>query len=108
MIHDTIFRVAPRAQGYTVADTLEEVTQSLHYTFGRCTRAVSYCTPAYYADLVCDRARRYLSNLFDPSSHSDSASMMSDLEHENDEQRRSRLQEMITPHPRVRNKMYYI
>lgn len=108
VVHDEMFRVAPRVQGYTIADTLEDVTQSLHYTFGRCARAVSYCTPAFYADLVCDRARRYLSNLFDPASNSDTDSMMSDLDHEDDGRRQSRLQELITPHPRVQNKMYYI
>lgn len=108
VVHDEIFRVAPRATGYTVADSLEDVTQSLHYNFGRCTRAVSYCTPAYYADLVCDRVRRYLSNLYDPSSHSDTASMVSDLENEGDDRQRALLQEAITPHPRVMNKMYYI
>ncbi|KAI3393972.1 hypothetical protein diail_3451 [Diaporthe ilicicola] len=108
VIHDEIFRAASRAPGYTIADTLEDITQSLHYTFERCTRAVSYCTPAYYADLVCDRARRYLSSLFDPSAHSDTASLMSDLDNLTDDQRRVRLQEMITPHPKVMDKMYYI
>ncbi|KAL1874884.1 hypothetical protein Daus18300_003425 [Diaporthe australafricana] len=111
VVHDEIFRGAPLSQGYTCADTLEDVTQSLHYIFGRCTRSVSYCTPAYYADLACDRARRYLSSLFDPSAHSDSASLISDLDDLDDlddGQRRARLQELITPHPKVQNTMYYI
>lgn len=109
MVHDEIFRAAPLTRGYTVADTLEDVTQSLHYTSGRCTRAISYCTPAYYADLVCDRARRYLSEYYDPSRHSDTASVMSDLENEEDEERRrALLQQLITPHPQMRSKMYYI
>ena len=38
------------------------------YLFGRATKAVSICPPAYYADLVCERARCYLSNLFDASA----------------------------------------
>lgn len=108
VIHDEIFRSTRPAPGYTVADTLEDVTQSLHYTFGRCTRAVSYCTPAYYADLACERARFHLSPVFDPSSHSDTASMMSGLDQEDDDGRLSRLQELITPHPRVRDTMYFI
>lgn len=32
---------------------------------GRATKAVSLCPPAYYADLVCDRARLWLSRVFD-------------------------------------------
>ncbi|KAJ0107157.1 hypothetical protein J7T55_014687 [Diaporthe amygdali] len=100
VVHDEIFRAAPLAQGHNVADTFEDVMQSLHYIFGRCTRAVSYATPAYYADIVCERACRYLSFLFDPSAHSDTASLMSDLDDDDDDQRRARLQELITPHPR--------
>ncbi|CAJ2501891.1 Uu.00g047440.m01.CDS01 [Anthostomella pinea] len=50
------------------ADALEDMTQSLCYVFGRATKAVSICTPAYYADIACERARCYLSGLFDASS----------------------------------------
>ena len=32
--------------------------------FGRATKAVSLCPPAYYADILCERARVYLSGLF--------------------------------------------
>lgn len=108
VVHDEIFRSTRPAPGYTAADTLEDVTQSLHYTFGRCSRAVSLCTPTYYAHLACERSRLYLSSLFDPSTHSDTASMMSDLDQEDDDRRIAQLQELITPHPRVRDTMYYI
>ncbi|KAI8648818.1 Piwi domain-containing protein [Fusarium sp. Ph1] len=47
-----------------VADVLEDLTQSLCYVYGRTTKAVSLCTPAYYADIVCERARCYLSGMF--------------------------------------------
>lgn len=50
------------------ADILEDLTHSMCYTFGRATVAVSICPPAYYADLVCERARCYLSSIFDPST----------------------------------------
>jgi hypothetical protein len=40
-----------------LADVLEALTQSMCYTYGRATKAVSVCTPAYYADVVCERAR---------------------------------------------------
>ncbi|RYP69912.1 hypothetical protein DL771_005805 [Monosporascus sp. 5C6A] len=51
-----------------VQDALEDVTQSLCYMFGRATRAVSICTPAYYADLACERARRYFDYLYLPAA----------------------------------------
>ena len=35
-------------------------THNLCYLYGRATKAVSVCTPAYYAHLVCERARCYL------------------------------------------------
>jgi eukaryotic translation initiation factor 2C len=42
------------------ADELQQITHNLCYTFARATRSVSVCPPAYYADLVCERARSYL------------------------------------------------
>ncbi len=39
-------------------------THFLCYLFGRATKAVSICPPAYYADLVCERARCYLYEAF--------------------------------------------
>ncbi|KAH6988693.1 putative RNA interference and gene silencing protein [Ilyonectria destructans] len=53
-----------------VADVLEDLTQSLCYVYGRTTKAVSLCTPAYYADIVCERARCYLSGVFDTPTQS--------------------------------------
>ena len=48
-----------------VADVIEDLTHNMCYLFGRATKAVSICPPAYYADIVCERARCYLSKLFD-------------------------------------------
>ena len=65
VVHDEIFahHVPP---GFAhAADALEDLTHNLCYLYGRATKAVSICPPAYYADLVCERARRYLSRLFD-------------------------------------------
>ncbi|PSK42736.1 Protein argonaute [Elsinoe australis] len=42
------------------ADGLQKMTHTLCYLFNRATRAVSLCPPAYYADLLCERARCYL------------------------------------------------
>lgn len=50
-----------------VADVLEDLTHSMYYLCGRATKAVSICPPAYYADIICERARCYLSDLFDMS-----------------------------------------
>ncbi|KAF8847869.1 putative RNA interference and gene silencing protein [Acephala macrosclerotiorum] len=47
------------------ADVLEDLTHNMCYLFGRATKAVSICPAAYYADLVCERARCYLSKLYD-------------------------------------------
>ncbi|KAF2841797.1 Piwi-domain-containing protein [Patellaria atrata CBS 101060] len=44
------------------ADMLEQLTHKLCYLFGRATKAVSICPPAYYADLLCERGRAYLHN----------------------------------------------
>ena len=69
VILDEIFtnrKIPPQFE--TVADILEDLTHSMCYLFGRATKAVSICPPAYYADIVCERARCYLSSLFDMST----------------------------------------
>ncbi|KAK5312024.1 hypothetical protein LTR70_008457 [Exophiala xenobiotica] len=73
VVHDEIFRRRAtavksndgRTSGQRAADELEHLTHAMCYMFGRATKAVSLCPPAYYADLVCDRARRWLSRVFD-------------------------------------------
>jgi hypothetical protein len=47
---------------------LEQLTHDMCYAYGRATRAVSICPPAYYADLVCTRARVHNSELFEDSA----------------------------------------
>lgn len=56
VLHDDIFR--PKFK-QLAATKLEELTHKLCYMFGRATKAVRLCTPAYYADILCTRARAY-------------------------------------------------
>ncbi|KAL7160788.1 hypothetical protein ACSBR2_041434 [Camellia fascicularis] len=42
------------------ADALQTLTNSLCYTYARCTRSVSIVPPAYYAHLAAFRARYYI------------------------------------------------
>ncbi|MCJ1403171.1 hypothetical protein MMC11_006394 [Xylographa trunciseda] len=66
IVHDEIFTGAVVRQPFiNTADVLEDLTHNMCYMFGRATKAVSICPPAYYADLVCTRARCYLSRIFD-------------------------------------------
>jgi eukaryotic translation initiation factor 2C len=46
-------------------------TNSLCYMFGRSTTAVSICPPAYYADILCERGRCYIYEVYsgDSSTH---------------------------------------
>ncbi|KAJ7764554.1 argonaute-like protein [Mycena maculata] len=54
VVHDEI--------GFT-ADVLQVLTNSVSYMFARATKAVSLVSPAYYADLACERGRCYLHKL---------------------------------------------
>ncbi|KAG6811918.1 hypothetical protein H0H92_005249 [Tricholoma furcatifolium] len=54
VVHDDI--------GFT-ADTLQGLTNAVSYMFARATKAVSLVSPAYYADLACERGRCYLHKL---------------------------------------------
>ncbi|CAH0479227.1 unnamed protein product [Peronospora belbahrii] len=42
------------------AEDVQRLTYHLGYTFARCTRSVSFATPAYYAHLAAGRARFFL------------------------------------------------
>lgn len=43
------------------------------YLYGRATKAVSICPPAYYADLVCTRARLHKAELYEDNRSDNSA-----------------------------------
>ena len=72
IILDEIFTRRKLGGGQTAADVLEETTHNMCYLFGRATKSVSLCHPAYYADIVCERARCYMSGIFDQSTPSQS------------------------------------
>ncbi|KAI0477781.1 Piwi-domain-containing protein [Xylariaceae sp. FL0804] len=52
------------------ADALQMLTFQMCHLFGRATKAVGICPPAYYADLLCTRQRCYLPELFESSASS--------------------------------------
>jgi hypothetical protein len=89
--------------GPGAADVLQDLTHKMCYIFGRATKAVSVCPPAYYADLVCTRARCFLSDLFDPSSN-DSGSDSSVTE---GTANTSRIADVVI-HPKIADTMFYI
>ncbi|CAI6039694.1 unnamed protein product [Clonostachys chloroleuca] len=86
-----------------IADVLEDFTRSLCYVYGRTTKAVSLCTPAYYADIVCERARCYLSDVFDTPTQSVEPSLagshIGDVQIENKD---------VRIHDKLKNTMSYI
>ncbi|KAL7784965.1 hypothetical protein V8C37DRAFT_339194 [Trichoderma ceciliae] len=61
---DEIFR---SRFGINAANELERLTHELCYLYGRATKAVSICPPAYYADIVCERARAHRPEWFEIS-----------------------------------------
>lgn len=102
---DEIFakrKVSPPFQN--IADVLEDLTHSMCHLFGRATKAVSICPPAYYADIVCKRARYYLSGLFNVLTPSGTPAQSVVGEGENPEART----EDVLIHPNSRNTMFYI
>ncbi|KAF7729871.1 eukaryotic translation initiation factor 2C, 2 [Apophysomyces ossiformis] len=52
----THYHVLKDENGFS-SDSLQELTYRLCFTYGRATRSVSLVPPAYYADLVAERAR---------------------------------------------------
>ncbi|RYC61800.1 hypothetical protein CHU98_g4419 [Xylaria longipes] len=107
VVYDQIFRdLKVPAQFPTAADALEDLTHNMCYLFGRATKAVSVCPPAYYADLVCTRARCYLHRLFDPSPTltPDTSSVGTSAAGQSSQMPDASL---VTIHPNVKNTMFY-
>jgi hypothetical protein len=78
VVLDEIFRGRQvKAPLQNPADALEDLTFAMCHLFGRATKAVSLCPPAYYADLLCTRLRCYLSDQYDPNDSSATASVAS-------------------------------
>lgn len=102
VILDEIFirrRVPPQFKN--VADVIEDLTHTMSYVYGRATKAVSICTPAYYADVVCTRARCYLGRVFGDESSSASFSQGAGPAVPNQFG-------SITVHEALKNTMFYI
>jgi eukaryotic translation initiation factor 2C len=107
-VWDEIFHhQAPRQPFANAADVLEDLTHRLCYLFGRATKAVSICPPAYYADLVCERARCYLSHVFDATPEQTPASSVVEGQGGAGGQAPPDFRD-IRIHPSVRDVMFYI
>lgn len=99
VVLDEIFRARAKGRaGIHVANEVEKLTQALCYTFGRATKAVSICTPAYYADILCERARLFYADLF--RGRSGVASTMTSVGAQN--------LVPVTIHERLQSTMFYL
>ncbi|KAK8069611.1 eukaryotic translation initiation factor 2C 3 [Apiospora phragmitis] len=96
---DEIFGPKYKAEA---ANMMEKVVHEMCYLFGRATKAVSICPPAYYADILCTRRRVYMSDVFD-ASIDDATSISSGTQAQQVNKASGRL-----IHNRLKNSMYYI
>jgi hypothetical protein len=104
VVLDEIFKkrkVMPPFQN--AADVLEDLTHNMCYLFGRATKAVSICPPAYYADIVCERARCYLSQ-FDSSTRSTTPAQ-GEFKRDGQEEVKP---DSVVVHDNLRNTMFYV
>ncbi|KAG4427462.1 hypothetical protein IFR05_017056, partial [Cadophora sp. M221] len=102
VILDEIFRgIKPTGQHKSAADALEELTHNMSHLFGRATKAVSLCPPAYYADLLCTRLRCYLADQYDPQESSATPSVASGATG-------SKKDDPIAIVPALKDSMFYI
>ncbi|KAI2621955.1 Piwi-domain-containing protein [Hypomontagnella submonticulosa] len=89
---DEVFR---STLGSEAANGLETLTHDLCYLFGRATKAVSICPPAYYADIVCTRQRVYVADYFDRSETMSNTTTKTEVP-------------SVKIHPNLQDTMYYI
>lgn len=120
VLHDEIFREKYKT---LAASKLEEFTHNLSYMFGRATKAVRLCTPAYYADILCTRARAYESVLKDKrfiggvemqiaTEYKDSLNATNDKLNENQIQEKVREDKYRVRagenHPKIKESMFWV
>ncbi|KAL7801966.1 Piwi domain-containing protein [Trichoderma afarasin] len=106
VVLDEIFRSRyAKTPGKNIADEFTNLTQSMCYAFGRATKAVSYCAPAYYADVLCERSRCYLSSLFESPPASEATSMVDGAA---GGLNTGALQQEVQVHERLKDSMFYI
>ncbi|EPE10445.1 rna interference and silencing protein [Ophiostoma piceae UAMH 11346] len=86
------------------SDALQRVTQALCFIFGRAAGAVGIVTPAYYADLACDRARRYLTKWYDSIGDDGKGGQ----QEQEPEEILAEQAQRIAVHARLRETMFYI
>lgn len=60
----TLYRVLENGMNFT-EEGLQDLTNAFCYNFSHSTTAVSYASPAYYADRLCERCMLYLREFFD-------------------------------------------
>jgi hypothetical protein len=107
VILDEILRKRPIPPPYqNVADVLEDMTYCMCHLFGRATKSVSLCPPAKYADLACERARKYLGDLFDMSQAETPAP--SSVGRGGGGGRQDAKDDDVLVHPKLRNTMFYL
>lgn len=76
------------------------------YAYGRATKAVSICPPAYYADLVATRARVHKSELFEDTRSTVAMSASSGVTGVTTPSQAEVAARKV--HPNLVNTMYYI
>ncbi|KAI0849501.1 Piwi-domain-containing protein [Daldinia vernicosa] len=103
VLHDEIFKDLRNP-----VSELEAVTQGLCYVFGRATKPVSVCTPAYYADIACERARCYLDHLFDDPGEWAAHDSKSSKDIQKPSQGKVPPKDKIELHANIRDTMFYI
>ena len=77
------------------SDYLYSITHNMCYLSCRATTSVSIPPPVYYADLACERARRWNSGVFDGSQSEGSTGM-------------ELLDSDVTVHEDLKKTMFYI
>jgi eukaryotic translation initiation factor 2C len=115
VVHDEIFTPLKNS-GINIADEVQQIILATHFSMGRATKSVSYCAPAYYADLFAERGRKYLWKEFAPKNVSDTASITSGGRGKESEAARIQriaayidtLRKNVMLHPNVRDSMVYI
>jgi hypothetical protein len=93
------------------ADEVQQGVHSASYLYARATKAVSLVPPAFYADILCERARYWIHELLLAEGNSGVTSTSTSLRHKTAEDRVFEAAQHAWGdglHPNLRDSMFYL
>merc|ERR1712129_437092 len=88
--------LSPGLSGRFGVDDLERITYDLCHLYSRADKTVSYASPTYLADHLCERGKLYLETQYPDSCDTESIVMSNQTSEEEDARIRKMIEERVS------------